>query len=1006
MLSMIFCLSLYLTTIGQNNPVRIYKTITDATEGQKGITSLGPAGEIETDFVPGGASKEVGINWQFTDPVAIGSRIQVSSETGQTFMSWWLNNERISLYEDSFVPVWENTVVTDWEWPVDLTEDGAWAVSGAGTTAQVFSNSSSVVFWQVVVDGTIMGVKLNPDGTKLYVARNFGDNSFVEGFTVGTSTPDWSVEFSGSGTAFTGSDDGSKMIFCQYTGVNKMWVIDTENGDVIFDAFYKNQSMPAASYDGSIILNGDYSGNVHLYEYDEFLNTYIEKWDYKVGGGGTSVWVVGMAVSGDGSTVAVGTLVFLSGGGYDGEIYLFNSWSPVPLWIFPNAGDEVCSIDFTFDGSLMAAAGWGPISHTKPDFYLFRKESDLPIFSINTLGSFNSVDLSPDGTLCAVTGKAVHNREFGSGGTLYNVDSDPDGGIISGTVDLENTTDDKNAKIMVNELEDYFSYSKSDGSHEMKYIPAGTYSVTASKIGYYPETINNVEITEGQVTTLDFLLDETGNPPFGLIATQGAGLTINLTWGCNNPQDYEGFNIYKKFIQDDFFPEIPVATLPNNIFSFEDSDLIPLRDYYYAVTAIIEAGIESPYSNVAHGWMSNGFVTGDISAYIGSTPVIDGTIGTGEWDDAFMLDASDFLGKYDNTPNPVGSVTMFYKANASLTELYVACINENDTVLEDHDEVALYVDDNNDGSYPLPDDLNEGNYWAVYYGSGNEIRYRPIYNNGGVGDVIYLENPQIEVSDATGVIVYEFVIPIGDQEPWQINPNMDNQSGLFLFTLDDPSAFDGYWPCWNPEIFVPLDYGQITFGAMDEIPPPPADMEISWIVGAEVNVTVEWSQPDINDFNHFNVYKSFNGVQWELEATTIGRQFNFATTDSYLEFYVTTVDHAGQESVASEIVVFEVTTGFSENKALVSTHIYPNPSSGILTISMKVKSPGVYTLCLINLQGELMNTIFSGYVNSGTNIVRWNGQCESGQKIQPGIYFARLQGEGEEHINKVVIVSK
>ena len=31
-----------------------------------------------------------------------------------------------------------------------------------------------------------------------------------------------------------------------------------------------------------------------------------------------------------------------------------------------------------------------------------------------------------------------------------------------------------------------------------------------------------------------------------------------------------------------------------------------------------------------------------------------------------------------------------------MTELYVACINTNDVLLEDHDEVALYIDDNHD----------------------------------------------------------------------------------------------------------------------------------------------------------------------------------------------------------------------------------------------------------------------------------------------------------------------
>jgi hypothetical protein len=999
-LSVLLFIAFNLSVIGQNVQYKNVKTITDNELGSQIITSYSNSNEFATKTITSSQSKDVNINWQFTDAAAVGSKIQVSSETGQTFMSWWLNSERVSLYEDSSSPEWENFIDTDWEWPIDLTEDGAWAAIGYDSVAQVFENTSSNIFWETITQGILMGVKLTPNGSKIYIARNYGANSYVEAFTIGQSTPDWSVQFTGSGTAFTGSDDGSKLVFCQYSGVNKMWVIDTENGDIIFDAFYKNQSDPALSYDGNIILNGDYSGNVYVYEYDEPNNTYIQKWSYKVGGGGTSVWVLGMGVSGDGTTLAVGTLIFLNGGLYEGEIYLFNSWSPVPLWIFQGAGDEVCDIDFTYDGSLMAAAGWGPMNHTKPDFFLFRKESAIPIFTLNTLGSFNSVDLSPDGSLCAVTGKAVHAREFGSGGILYNIDSDPDGGIISGMVDLENTSDEKNAKIIVNELENYFSYSESDGSHEMKYIPEGTYTVTASKIGYYPVTIENVVIVDGEITTLDFILEETGIPPYDLFATQGSGLTIELSWDCVDPQNFEGFNIYRKHIQGDFFPEEPIATLSNSVLNYEDEDIIPLRNYYYAVTAIIDEGIETPYSNIAEGWMSDGFVTDEISAYVGTTPTIDGTISPGEWDDAFMLDASDFLGKYDIVTNPVGSVIMYYKTNAALTELYVACINENDTELEDHDEVALYIDDNNDGSYPSPDDLSEGNYWAVHYAAGNEIRYRPIYNTGGVGDVIYLDDPQIEVSDATGFIVYEFMIPMGSVEPWQINPNENNQSGLFLFVLDDPSAFDGYWPCWNSEIFIPLEYGQITFDATDEIPPPPADMAINWITETETSIIIEWTQPDINDFNHFNIYMD-DGSGWTLLESTIGRQFIYSTTEEYLEFYVTTVDHAGQESAASEIVVFDITIGTTEIQSLVSTQIYPNPTHGKINISMLIKESGNYTLDILNMHGEKVRTLHSGLIKSGQKIIT----CQLNEQLQAGIYFLELRGEGTKHISKLILMN-
>lgn len=999
-LSIALFLIIAIPALSQEYTGRVYKHTTDPDLGLQTISqSFGDY----TFQAPSGTAKEAGINWQYSDPASVGSKIQVSATSSQTFMSWWLNDERVSMYEDSQTAVWENFIETDWEWPIDLTEDGAWAASGYDTVAQVFSNAASVPFWEVIVDGTMLGVKLNPDGSKLFLARNYAGNAYVDCYTVGEDDPEWSTMFSGNGTVFTGSDDGSTMVLCQYSGYNKMWVIGTEDGDVIFDAFYKNQSPPALSYDGSIILNGDYSGNVHVYKYDELLNTYTNEWSYKVGGGGTSVWVVGMGVSGDGSTLAVGTLIFISGGFYEGEIYLFNSWSPEPLWIFEGAGDEVASIDFTFDGSLMAAAGWGPIDHSKPDCWLFRKQSNTPYFSVNTPGSFNAVDISDDGTLCAVTGKAVHNREFGSGGLLYNIDPHPGGGLLEGIVSLENSNSSKDVKITISELEEYFIYSQEDGAYLMQYIPEGSYTVTASKIGYYPVTNYDVELVEGETTTLDFTLPATGNPPYGLYVTQGAGPAVNLNWDLDNAPDMEGFNVYRKHIEGDLFPEEPIASLSNTEFSYEDTDVLPLTEYYYAITAIIEDGVESPYSNISSGWMSNGFVTGDISVFEGSTPIIDGHISPGEWDDAFMLDASDFLGKYDNTPNPVGSVIMYFKSNPEQSELYVACINNNDTELEDHDEVALYIDDNNDGSYPVPDDLSEGNYWAAYYSTGSVIKYRPIYNNGGVGEIIYLENPQIGVSDITGVIVYEFVIPIGDTEPWEINPYNGVESGIFSFVLDDPTAFDGYWPCWNPEIFIPLEYGQIHFGVDDEPPYPPQDLSIYWTGDDEVKIFMEWEQPDINDFNHFNIYYTMDGSIWELLGSTVGRQYIHNTGTDYLEFQVTTVDHGGQESDPSASMIYDITIDVPEFEEKAVPFVYPNPSSGPVEVSLVVHEAGVYSLKVLNLKGEVLSILHEGYLSNGLFTKKWDG--EQGN-LESGVYLLQLQGEGVLRTEKMIFLGR
>jgi len=1004
-LTVILTMLISFVLFGQNT-VTTTKTITDPDAGMSIINgSTSEISHFSGNFTTGGTSRDVSINWQYTDPVAIGSKIKVSEQSGYTFNSWWLNNVRVSLYENSSTPVWENPVTSDWEFPIDMTSDGEYVAVGQGAIIQVFATATQSLVWEKTTTATISGLKLSPDGTMIYVVENMPeglDKSLVSAYTVGVNDPVWQTAFAGAATAFAASGDCSKLVFCQYTGYNKMWVLNGSDGEVIYDALYKNQNPPALSYDGKFIINGDYSGYAYLHEFDEETGTYFEKWTYKVGGGGTSAWVVGMGISDDGSTVAIGTLVFFTSS-YDGEIYTFNTYSNEPLWVFSGCGDEVSAIDLSADGSLIAAASWGPLNHAKPDFYLFRKESSTPIFSINTPGSLNTVDISPNGNLCSLSGKAVHAREFGSGGVLYNVSSNPGGGTISGQVSNLSGAPVENVKVKVEGLDDYYAYTGVGGLYQIKYVPEGTYTVSTSKVGYYPVPANNVAVVEGQVTTLNFQIEETGNPPDLFSVTHGATSTVNLEWTCDEAGT--GFNIYRKTIPEALFPETPIATVGSGIFTFSDETALPLKTYYYAVTNIINLGVESPYSNVEEGWVASGFVINEISVYVGSTPTIDGTISPGEWDDAFVMDASDFLGIYDNLPNPVGSVTMYYKVNQDLTELYVACDNQNDVTLEDHDEVALYIDDNNDGTYPATGDDSEGNYWAVYYASGNLLRYRPIYNTGGVGTVIEVSNPQVEVSNATGHIVYEFMVPMGDDQVWKINPNEQNQSGLFTFTLDDPSNFDGYWPTLNQQIFEPAGYGTITFGAEDDVPPPPGDVTIQTLNFSGVVIgNLEWSQPEINDFGHFNVYVN-NGAGFEFLDETEGTQmFYISIPPVVAQLYITTVDNAGQESVPSETVTFDPTVGLGEIAFNKEFSVYPNPTTGTANVSFRIDQPGSYQVAVYDTEGRLVRTLLSADLKTGEYCISWNGSSETNNPVKNGIYLMKLSGKQQNSTQKIVLM--
>jgi len=79
------------------------------------------------------------LNWQTSDPSAIAGEVSVSGTTMNSLIQWHLNAERISLYHDSPVPVWEHIVGDlDFGYPIDQLTDGSILATGDGTTIKIF----------------------------------------------------------------------------------------------------------------------------------------------------------------------------------------------------------------------------------------------------------------------------------------------------------------------------------------------------------------------------------------------------------------------------------------------------------------------------------------------------------------------------------------------------------------------------------------------------------------------------------------------------------------------------------------------------------------------------------------------------------------------------------------------------------------------------------------------------------------------------------------------------
>jgi len=952
--------------------------------------------------------------WQTSDPGAICGDVLVSETTQNSFARWQTNTERVSLFEYSGNTAWEHVVGNlDFDYPIDMLEDGSLLAVGDGSILKTFTPDSSNPTWTYDITYALKGIQLSYTSEDIFISfHNDGENSsYLRKYTIGDDTPVWENSFPGGAGTLTLSDDASTLIFTQYGGENSnMIVIDTDSGEPIFQTVEYNQNPPAISADGSIIVNGDYSGYLWVYQYDDDLETYTELWHYHVNGGGTSDWIGGMAISADGSTIAAGTLTFVTGG-YNGQIYLFDVYSPTPVWVYENAGDYVIDVDLSADGSVLAAASYGPYGVTGDEFLLFRRESNIPVFTIDAPGSMFAVDLSADGSFCTTGGKAVHAREMGSGGNIYSIDCDLGGGNITGTVNLEGCEDNSGVLVEVTGLTDYYGCTDADGNYSITHIPEGFYTLEYSKTGYETYSYFDGIVIEGETTEIaEITLTPHGDPPLNLMASQATAVTVELSWGNPASGEAPGYYIYRKQHISDPYPLEPLDSIFVQT-TYSDDTALPQLHYYYVVTAMTITGFQSPYSNEAMGWTSTGFISDELNAVVGTTPTIDGIISNAEWDDAFCFDASDFWGSYDSTPQPVGSVTGYLKINPDHTEFYAAFVNYNDTILEDHDEVALYIDDNGDGVYPPLDINTEGNYWAVYYAAGNELKFRPIYSTGGVGDVIYLPDPQVAASDEQGSVTFEFMIPMGD-DPSYITPGPENFSTIGIFMLDDntpdPHDFDAWWPHDNLDIFDPAGYGVMNYDAVFPDPLPPENLTIEDQPGNIFHLT--WEMPDMLDFDHFNIYFALQDQAFELIDTSVGTaydyEYEFYPQTSY-SFYLTTVNQSDLESEASEIVEY-ITTDSQPDGILLVTSLqanFPNPFNPQTMISFSTSTDAAKTtINIYNIKGQKVYTLVDDILPAGEHHLSWNGTNQQQQPVTSGIYFYSMQNGSYSAIRKMILL--
>jgi Carboxypeptidase regulatory-like domain/CHU_C Type IX secretion signal domain len=474
-------------------------TIIDLANNQEIIVTEEASSEIiDQQIQINNTGSRTGLIWEASAEWAICKSVGISDETYHSFIGWHTNDEVWSYFgETNNIPIWEYDIYGAEYLPHDISSDGTYMVGGRGDTIYGFAASSGVPDWTYTIsnpnDDIFQIVISNDCSTIYYVSGDDYDYSFITSVDIITSTENWNYSLPEGGycARLVLSENDEKILLTQYYNA----IIYSNTGELILQTSIAggSQCAPAISDDGIYFALGSLSGYGSVYEYDVIMQTYNLKWQHHFVGGSFN-WVYSLSISGDGSTVAFGSLKSQNLL-YSGELAVFNINSNEPLWIYQSVNDLISDVDISMNGSVIAASSYGPEDDSDNDFWLFNISNNEPVFSYNCQGSPYDIDLSNDGSRCIVGGKAVHSGTMGHGGKVYYFDNTIAYGAIVGVVtDAETGNPLENALITVGTCT---ATSNSYGEYFIEQIEMGDYSLTCELTEYelYSEniTVDDVE---------------------------------------------------------------------------------------------------------------------------------------------------------------------------------------------------------------------------------------------------------------------------------------------------------------------------------------------------------------------------------------------------------------------------------------------------------------------------------------------------------------------------------
>ncbi len=83
---------------------------------------------------------------------------------------------------------------------------------------------------------------------------------------------------------------------------------------------------------------------------------------------------------------------------------------------------------------------------------------------------------------------------------------------------------------------------------------------------------------------------------------------------------------------------------------------------------------------------------------------------------------------------------------------------------------------------------------------------------------------------------------------------------------------------------------------------------------------------------------------------------------------------------------------------------YPNPFNPETRISYSIPEPAFVKLCIYDINGTLVKTLYEGNQSVGRYQTVWDGKNSSGIKVGSGVYFYRIQANSFVQTRKMILL--